>query len=446
MPGRGNAIIGIPEREEEGGEIILKRCLLLLRDSYGKDVHRMRIEKCSDSEIHCFLSREDLEARNLRLDELAYGSPRTMELIGELMRWASFKFNFNSDHTPLMVEAIPVSVDSLLLIVKKVPYPDEFDSRFSDFTEAPGYDPEDDDWDDDYDDWDDDDGSDSAPRNPVIPEKPGNAHEIIAQFQQNAEALKAATDAINRLAESAIQAAGGPAAGSTASGSESTGVQAADNTASGHESTGAQAADNAASGPESAGVQAADNTASGPEKAGVQAADNAASGLGNTGGTAKADAPDNAVSTAPLAGAPAPEVSEGTNAPTGAADDSGNRPMTPEGFVKALQSVMNTARKSGSLSNYVRMFRFNSIDDIIGIAPFISSFYKGQSFLYREGDIYHLIVTMDQVSPLDYNKLINILNEFAVAEPITPQTTSFMDEHENLILSGTAFEVLANMK
>ena len=48
----------------------------------------MRIERCSDSELHCFLSKEDLQARNLQLDTMAYGTPETTALIRDLMQWA----------------------------------------------------------------------------------------------------------------------------------------------------------------------------------------------------------------------------------------------------------------------------------------------------------------------------------------------------------------------
>ena len=52
----------------------------------------MRIERCSDSELHCFLSKEDLQARNLQLDTMAYGTPETTALIRDLMQWAPCRF------------------------------------------------------------------------------------------------------------------------------------------------------------------------------------------------------------------------------------------------------------------------------------------------------------------------------------------------------------------
>ena len=41
----------------------------------------MRIEKINENQIRCFLTKEDLEARNLKLSELAYGSDKAKELL-----------------------------------------------------------------------------------------------------------------------------------------------------------------------------------------------------------------------------------------------------------------------------------------------------------------------------------------------------------------------------
>lgn len=96
----------------------------------------MKIEKISDTQIRCTLSRQDLADRNLKLSELAYGSDKAKELFRELMVQASFECGFEADDIPLMIEAIPVSGDCLVLLVTKVEDPDELDTRFSNFSSA----------------------------------------------------------------------------------------------------------------------------------------------------------------------------------------------------------------------------------------------------------------------------------------------------------------------
>lgn len=51
-----------------------------------------------------------------------------------MMQQASFDFGFETEDLPLMIEAIPSSADSIVLIITKVEDPEELDTRFSKFT------------------------------------------------------------------------------------------------------------------------------------------------------------------------------------------------------------------------------------------------------------------------------------------------------------------------
>ena len=94
----------------------------------------MQLEKLSDTQIRCTLSKEDLSQRQLHLSELAYGSEKAKELFRDMMQQASIELGFEADNIPLMIEAIPISNDCLVLVVTKVEDPDELDTRFSRFS------------------------------------------------------------------------------------------------------------------------------------------------------------------------------------------------------------------------------------------------------------------------------------------------------------------------
>lgn len=94
----------------------------------------MKLEKLSDTQIRCTLSKEDLSQRQLHLSELAYGSEKAKELFRDMMQQASIELGFEADNIPLMIEAIPISNDCLVLVVTKVADPDELDTRFSRFS------------------------------------------------------------------------------------------------------------------------------------------------------------------------------------------------------------------------------------------------------------------------------------------------------------------------
>ena len=96
----------------------------------------MKIEKVNDTQIRCTLTREDLESREINLSELAYGSEKAKDLFRDMMQQANYEFGFEAENIPLMIEAIPLSSESIILIITKVEYPEELDTRFSQFTEA----------------------------------------------------------------------------------------------------------------------------------------------------------------------------------------------------------------------------------------------------------------------------------------------------------------------
>ena len=94
----------------------------------------MKIEKLNENQIRCTLTHADLAARHLKLSELAYGTEKAKSLFRDMMQQASFDFGFEADDIPLMIEAIPASADSIVLIITKVEDPEELDTRFSKFT------------------------------------------------------------------------------------------------------------------------------------------------------------------------------------------------------------------------------------------------------------------------------------------------------------------------
>lgn len=98
----------------------------------------MKIERISDTQIRCTLSREDLATRNINLSELAYATDKAKELFRDMIQQANDEFGFDAENLPLMVEAIPIMPDSIVLIITKVEDPEELDTRFSRF--SPGSD------------------------------------------------------------------------------------------------------------------------------------------------------------------------------------------------------------------------------------------------------------------------------------------------------------------
>jgi len=93
----------------------------------------MKLEKVNDHQIRCTLTKADLADRQLKLSELAYGTEKAKMLFRDMMQQASYELGFEADDIPLMIEAIPLSSESIILVITKVEDPEELDTRFSNF-------------------------------------------------------------------------------------------------------------------------------------------------------------------------------------------------------------------------------------------------------------------------------------------------------------------------
>lgn len=91
----------------------------------------MKIERISKNQIRCILTSDDLESRQIRISELAYGSEKAKNLFRDMMQQAHVELGFEADNIPLMIEAMPSASGSVTLIITKVEDPEELDNRFS---------------------------------------------------------------------------------------------------------------------------------------------------------------------------------------------------------------------------------------------------------------------------------------------------------------------------
>ena len=96
----------------------------------------MKIEKLNDNQIRCTLTRADLADREIKLSELVCGTEKAKSLFQDMMQKAHSEFGFETEAMPLMIEAVPASSDSIVLIITKVDDPEELDHKFSKFGSA----------------------------------------------------------------------------------------------------------------------------------------------------------------------------------------------------------------------------------------------------------------------------------------------------------------------
>ncbi|MGL4344244.1 MAG: adaptor protein MecA [Cellulosilyticaceae bacterium] len=97
----------------------------------------MKIEKISDTQIRVTLNHADLQNRDIKIGELAYGSSKTQALFRDMMTRAYEDFGFETENVPLMIEAVPLSSDSIMIVVTKVEDPSQIDEKLDTIGERP---------------------------------------------------------------------------------------------------------------------------------------------------------------------------------------------------------------------------------------------------------------------------------------------------------------------
>lgn len=80
----------------------------------------MKAERINQDQIRFTLSAGDLQERDIKVSELAYGSEKTKALFHDMVRTARDQFGVDFSEKPLMIEAIPVSENLLTITVTRV--------------------------------------------------------------------------------------------------------------------------------------------------------------------------------------------------------------------------------------------------------------------------------------------------------------------------------------
>lgn len=80
----------------------------------------MKIERLSENQIRLTLTRSDLQARDIKLEDLMQHSSKTQGLFREIMENTLEEYEFIGDNASLMIEASPSGHDSIIIVVTRI--------------------------------------------------------------------------------------------------------------------------------------------------------------------------------------------------------------------------------------------------------------------------------------------------------------------------------------
>ena len=94
-----------------------------------------------------------------------------------------------------------------------------------------------------------------------------------------------------------------------------------------------------------------------------------------------------------------------------------------------------------------KLYTFRSLDDVILAARVIKSSYHGYNSLYRSrtDGCYTLILNKSSHTPEEFNKICNMITEYASSAKYTAGAEAFLAEHGELIVAGEALQKLGTI-
>ena len=108
----------------------------------------------------------------------------------------------------------------------------------------------------------------------------------------------------------------------------------------------------------------------------------------------------------------------------------------PKESVKVSESV-----------DLTKLYSFIDLDTVTRLSYVLKGFYNGKNSLYKETSTgkYFLVVSKTNHTPEQFNKVCNILSEYATQAKYTPALEAFLCEHEEIFITGNALQMLVQL-
>ena len=114
---------------------------------------------------------------------------------------------------------------------------------------------------------------------------------------------------------------------------------------------------------------------------------------------------------------------------------------TPRSFKDALQKKLENTPHSVDLT---KIYSFRSLHEVTGLARILSGIYNGNNSLYKTSDgTFILVISGKGHSPVEFNKICNILSEYASPVRSVPASEAYLEEHFEAIIKNTALQSLS---
>lgn len=121
-------------------------------------------------------------------------------------------------------------------------------------------------------------------------------------------------------------------------------------------------------------------------------------------------------------------------------------PLSP-GAKEALAKTKEPKQPAPVSTPSLRIFSFDSLDEVSAFAAVICDSYDGSSVLYKNpaAKTYYLTLEKTEENEENFKKIVNIAGEYGRREKCSYATLAYFDEHYDKIIKKDAVKVMANL-
>ena len=120
-----------------------------------------------------------------------------------------------------------------------------------------------------------------------------------------------------------------------------------------------------------------------------------------------------------------------------------------EDFCAEIEKLEDTCKEytGYDIAKYYRIYSFPTLNAVTILAQKISSHYFGKSYLYKDevDNCYYLVLYVSDHTAEEFNRICNVLSEYATPIVNEYATLSYFTEHFKLILKDNAIQTLSEL-
>lgn len=132
---------------------------------------------------------------------------------------------------------------------------------------------------------------------------------------------------------------------------------------------------------------------------------------------------------------------DSTEATESDASDAGSTEEVKRSFKNALQKKLSDTSIPTELT---KIFSFAGLREATSVSHVLCGFYAGSNSLYKQQNGgFLLVVSKGSHSPVEFNKVCNILSEYGSCIKSVPASEAYLEEHFEPVIKNTALQSLS---